>query len=85
MEVTVDNWRESVPLLEAALREADLVAMDTELTGLCRFDWAHTSWAADSLEMRYAKARDAARSLGVTQYGLCALRFARDRGVWEAR
>lgn len=69
-EVTLSNFDDVLPQIEAAIASCAFVAIDTEFTGLVREpDTAPSLF--DSAEVRYRKLRQTVSSYIVCQFGLC--------------
>ncbi len=81
--VTRENFGALLPVVLHHIREADFVAFDTELTGLCASAENRYSYY-DSPEERYAKLRASALSFGALQYGLAAFKWSPSARRYEA-
>jgi len=79
MEVVRTNFRAARRVvMDAAIKGADFVAIDTELTGL-QAKQADRYLIADTLEERYAKLVSSATQFGVTQYGVATFKWQADK------
>ncbi|KXS09741.1 CAF1-domain-containing protein [Gonapodya prolifera JEL478] len=82
MEVTNDNFEEVFPQIEKAILEADVVAFDTELSGLAdKKENVIDYW--DSVRDRVEKCRKSSRSFALLQLGICC--FTWEDGRYAAR
>ncbi|KAJ3338592.1 hypothetical protein HDU93_009369 [Gonapodya sp. JEL0774] len=80
MEVTSDSFEAVFPELERAILDADLVAFDTELSGLVdRKENQIDYW--DSVAERVEKSRRAARAFAILQLGICTFTWQDDHYV----
>jgi poly(A)-specific ribonuclease len=68
MEVTRDNFATSLALLKEAVAKADVIAIDTELSGLN--DFGDRSDMLDTLDDRFLKLKSAAERFLVLQFGV---------------
>ena len=68
--VDATNFDALLPEIASAIKGASFIAFDGEFSGLWR-ESAFKGTALDSLDSRYAKARDAARHIALLQFGLC--------------
>ncbi|CAG8518529.1 7792_t:CDS:10 [Ambispora leptoticha] len=78
MEVLKDNFQELLPTIEEAIRGADFLAIDTELTGL--HERVERIKSFDDPQLRYSKVRAAA-----TKFGLCTFTYSESENVFIAR
>jgi hypothetical protein len=74
MEVTTENFPDSLIELEAAIHECDFVAIDTELTGL-RSSKEEKVRFLDTQAEYYLRLRESARKFLVIQYGICTFQW----------
>eukprot|EP01105_Mastigella_eilhardi_P024053 TRINITY_DN6187_c1_g1_i1.p1 TRINITY_DN6187_c1_g1~~TRINITY_DN6187_c1_g1_i1.p1 ORF type:complete len:534 (+),score=154.04 TRINITY_DN6187_c1_g1_i1:249-1850(+) len=72
MDVLNSNVLEVLPVVQKAIAEADFIAIDTELTGLCSDDSRKMS-LLDDIQERYTKLRHTAteNNFLIIQYGVC--------------
>lgn len=83
-EVTSCNFERLAPEIEAAIKDASFVAIDTEFTGLVQGPDASPS-LFDSIEERYAKLRQTVASFYVCQLGLCAFTNVPEENLYRAQ
>jgi len=69
MEVTVKNFEELLPQIEASIDRADFLAMDCELSGLKVTDEKDNCF--ETMEERYLSVRNSTSQFLVIQFGLC--------------
>ncbi|KAI8616793.1 ribonuclease H-like domain-containing protein [Chytriomyces sp. MP71] len=69
MDVTKRSFRDTLPMLAAALSQCDIIALDTELSGLHRTS-AEAAAFEDSPQTRYEKLRSSAQTFAVVQFGV---------------
>ena len=67
MEVTKTNFAEKLPLIEAAIRDAEFISIDGEFTGLHE-DGGRNS-ALDTPAERYEKKRRSVNKFLIVQFG----------------
>ena len=72
------NWTESKPLLISAIREADFVSFDYELTGLHEKNERFLG-----VDMAYDAHAEGVKRFLPVQLGICASRFDSGTGTWE--
>lgn len=72
--VTNGNFASVLPSILHHLKEADFVAFDTELTGLCMGS-SNKYFFYDDINERYKKLRESANNFGMIQFGLSAFKF----------
>ena len=67
--VSKSTFAKTLPAVLEAIKAADFVAFDTELTGL-HLSRQHRNGQLDDLQMRYAKQRECVANFGLLQVGL---------------
>ncbi|CAN8010001.1 unnamed protein product [Ixodes pacificus] len=82
-EVTLSNFDDLLPEIEAAIAGAAFVAVDTEFTGLVREPAAAPS-LFDSAGARYQKLRQTVSSYIVCQLGLCTFTSVPSENLYKA-
>lgn len=82
MEVTVENFAETLPSILQAVERADFIAIDAEFTGLRRKETSRYC-ELDTIEQRYTKAREAAKDFGMIQFGITAFRYIREKSSYS--
>ncbi|CAN8003915.1 unnamed protein product [Ixodes hexagonus] len=82
-EVTLSNFDDILPEIEAAIAGSAFVAVDTEFTGLVREPDAAPS-LFDSADTRYQKLRQTVSSYIVCQLGLCAFTSVPSENLYKA-
>jgi hypothetical protein len=85
IEVTASSFAagQREHMLEA-IRGADLVAIDTEFTGLSS-ERHLAAVGNDTLESRYCRYRNASGAIALTEVGICTLRWDEDQAAWRAK
>ncbi|XP_042907061.1 poly(A)-specific ribonuclease PARN isoform X1 [Parasteatoda tepidariorum] len=73
MEITRNNFVETLPAVKEAIDWCDFLAIDTELTGL--YSERSSEHAFDSMEERYAKLRKLCSEFLIIQYGLSCFKY----------
>lgn len=81
MEVTRQNFNETLPSIEKAIEECDFMSLDTEFTGLFADSTAREDYL-DTLNERYDKVKRSGDSFIITQFGLSTAQFTSD-GEWK--
>lgn len=74
MEVTKDNFDEALEVVTQAIRQADLMAFDTEFTGFSISD-EDRGHDYDSLEDRYQKLKYVCERCKAIQFGLSTFKW----------
>ncbi|KAI8609926.1 ribonuclease H-like domain-containing protein, partial [Chytriomyces sp. MP71] len=69
MDVTKRSFRDTLPALASALLQCDVVALDTELSGLHKTS-AEAAAFDDLPQTRFEKLRSSARTFAVVQFGV---------------
>lgn len=68
MEVTRNNFRETMPKIEKAISKANFIAIDGEFSGVTNGNYILTNY--DTPEERYHKIRQNMSEFLLMQYGL---------------
>jgi len=84
MEVTRDNFIETLPLLYLAIKEADFVAVDCEFSGLSTNRDSQTD-VLDSLQQRYEKLKSSAQNFMLLQFGLAAFSWSEEEKIYYVK
>lgn len=82
-EVTTENFNTLFPTIQESLKNATLIAIDTEFTGI-NIDNALKESLFDTPEERYLKLKESIRPFVVIQFGLTALKYIRDENKYVA-
>lgn len=77
MEVTVENFKEALKILEEKLPSADFVCIDAEFSGLSTIKGPRFTY--DTLEQKYQKAKNGSNEFLILQYGLCLFTWNKDK------
>ncbi|KAG9294617.1 hypothetical protein G9A89_008096 [Geosiphon pyriformis] len=83
MEILKDNFQELLPTIEKAIKEADFIALDTELTGLN--DRIEQIKIFDDPQSRFTKVRTGATKFLIIQFGLCTFTYSEADNTFVAR
>ncbi|KAJ3280896.1 hypothetical protein HK104_000340 [Borealophlyctis nickersoniae] len=84
MEVLKNNFETMLGIMADAIKEADIVAVDTELTGI-QTDPTLFNKLIDTPQQRYTKIKTSASTHLVTQYGICCFRWDADTETYIAK
>jgi hypothetical protein len=84
VKVTSKNFENLLPAVKAAIAAADIIAFDTELTGL-RVHPQLREQPFDSIDSRWMKLRHSAEHIAVLQYGICMFEYDSEKGCYRAR
>ena len=83
MEVTKNNFAEKLPLIEAAIDDADFISIDGEFTGLNLAATRHS--ALDTPVEVYGKTRKSCDNFLLVQFGLCTFHYDKKRDKYTNR
>ena len=84
MEVTRQNFKETLPLISQAIEDASFLAIDAEFTGLTsRLRRAENS--LDTCEERYEKLKEGIKDFTIPQFGLCAFIWDEEQRQYVAK
>ena len=84
MEVTKTNFAEKLPLIEAAIRDAEFISIDGEFTGLHE-DGAGRNSALDTPAERYEKKRRSVNKFLIVQFGMCTFHYDQQKDQYTNR
>ncbi|TPX39674.1 hypothetical protein SeLEV6574_g07061 [Synchytrium endobioticum] len=77
MQVLKSTFSAVLPTIQDAIKQADFIAVDTELTGLSA--GASTNYSSlDTPQERYSKLRQSSQKFTITQYGVCCF-------IWDSQ
>ncbi|XP_076309191.1 poly(A)-specific ribonuclease PARN-like isoform X2 [Tachypleus tridentatus] len=82
MEITKINFKETLSVVETAIREATFLSIDGEFTGLCTEMSIHRF---DTARERYMKLRETASSFLLIQFGLSAFLYDAEKDRYTHR
>ncbi|KAI9257421.1 ribonuclease H-like domain-containing protein [Sporodiniella umbellata] len=82
MEIPRQQFSEKLSEIEKAIKECDVIAIDTELSGLHR---PTTSKRLYSLEDRYIEYKEATERFIIIQFGFCAFKWDAPSGRYIAK
>nr|CAB3264978.1 poly(A)-specific ribonuclease PARN [Phallusia mammillata] len=82
MDVTRDNFRQTLPLVKQAIKEASFIAIDGEFTGLSNGSFNTTAY--DSPPQRYLKLHSNTHNFLLIQFGMCAFRWSDESQKYKA-
>ena len=76
-------WKEALPAVRKAIRDADFIAFDMEFSGLDR-GAGHRITGADSLQARYRKAVDTVSHFQMLQFGITTFELRKEEAGKKA-
>ena len=84
MDITSNNFIESLPIIEHSISTADFIAFDTEFSGLSvGFDDKQHDY--DNIEDRYQKLRHNCQRMNAFQIGLATFKWDNDARKYSIR